>query len=78
MVIGIFSVKNNRYHPNRRLLEAALSLGDKATLVHPKNFLIGIKQDLRVDQLNRVLKIDVLLPRIGATVKEYGLTMIRH
>ena len=79
MRIGILSVKNHRYHPNRRLMEAARALKHEAILVHPGRLFMGVdNQGLRIDHLRRHFRADVILPRLGATIKEYGLTMIRH
>jgi ribosomal protein S6--L-glutamate ligase len=79
MRIGILSVKNHRYHPNRRLMEAARALNHQAILVHPGRLFMGVDdQGLRIDSLRRRFQADVILPRLGATIKEYGLTMIRH
>ncbi len=79
MLIGILSVKNHRYHPNRRLMEAARALNHQAVLVHPGRLVMGVDdQGLRIDHLRRHFQTDVILPRLGATIKEYGLTMIRH
>ena len=79
MRIGILSVKNNRYHPNRRLMEAARALNHQAILVHPGRLFMGVDdQGLRINHLRRHFQADVILPRLGATIKEYGLAMIRH
>jgi len=79
MRIGIITVKNHRYHPNRRLMEAARALNHEAILVHPGRLFMGVDdQGLRIDHLIRRFQADVILPRLGATIKEYGLTMIRH
>ena len=79
MVIGILSVKNHRYHPNRRLLEAARGLGHRAILFHPGKLFLGAgDQGARIDHLTREFMADVILPRLGSTIKEYALTMVRH
>jgi ribosomal protein S6--L-glutamate ligase len=79
MRIGILSVKNHRYHPNRRLMEAARALKHQVILVHPGRLFMGVDdQGLRIDHLRRHFRADVILPRLGATIKGYGLTMIRH
>jgi ribosomal protein S6--L-glutamate ligase len=79
MRIGILSVKNHRYHPNRRLMEAARALNHEAILVHPGRLFMEVDdQGLRIDHLRRDFQADVILTRLGATIKEYGLTMIRH
>jgi ribosomal protein S6--L-glutamate ligase len=79
MFIGIVTVRNHRYHPNRRLLESAGLLGHDAFLIHPGKVVLGTGEGgLRLDWLVGSRRPQVLLPRIGATIKEYGLTMIRH
>jgi ribosomal protein S6--L-glutamate ligase len=79
MRIGILSVKNHRYHPNRRLMEAARALNHEAILVHPGRLFMGVDdQGLSIDHLRRHFQADVILTRLGASIKEYGLTMIRH
>jgi ribosomal protein S6--L-glutamate ligase len=79
MRIGILSVKNHRYHPNRRLMEATRALNHEAALVHPGRLFMGVDdQGLSIDHLRKDFQADVILTRLGATIKEYGLTMIRH
>jgi ribosomal protein S6--L-glutamate ligase len=79
MVIGILSVRNHRYHPNRRLLEAARASNHTAVLVHPGRFFMSVDdQGLRIEGLSRSFRAEVIISRLGATIKEYALTMIRH
>jgi ribosomal protein S6--L-glutamate ligase len=79
MIIGICSTRNHRYHPNRRLLEAAGQLGHSAKLLHPGKYVIGLEgKEPTIDPVRGSLKVDVILPRIGASIREYGLSMIRH
>ena len=79
MIIGIYSLRNHRYHPNRRLFEAARDLNHQAVLVNPKKLLMEVSdQGLRIDSVTRSLQVDVIMPRIGANIKEYALTMVRH
>jgi ribosomal protein S6--L-glutamate ligase len=79
MLIGILTVRSHRYHPNKRLLEAAHNLGHEATLIHPGKFYMGVDhRGLIIEGVTNDRLPDVILPRIGATIKEYGLTMVRH
>lgn len=79
MLIGILSLRNHRYHPNRRLLEAARVLKHQAILVHPGKLLMGVDDHgVRIDHIRRLFRADVILPRLGATIREYPLTMVRH
>jgi ribosomal protein S6--L-glutamate ligase len=79
MHIGILTARNPEYHPNRRLVEAGSELGHSVTLIHPKNCLSticsgtpGLEMAFTEDQP------DVLLPRIGATINDYALTLVHH
>jgi len=79
MLIGILSVRNHRYHPNRRLLEAARALKHQAILVHPGKLFMDVDlRGLGVDHLKGGFRVDVILPRLGATIKDYALAMVRH
>jgi ribosomal protein S6--L-glutamate ligase len=79
MRIGILTVRNHRYHPNRRLIETARRLHQEPVLIHPgKLFLSAGPGGLGIGWLGKEPRPDVLLPRIGATIREYGLTAVRH
>jgi ribosomal protein S6--L-glutamate ligase len=79
MDIWILTVRTHRYHSNRRLLEAAALLKQKASLIHPGKIHLGVNgRELSMGgRFHRRLP-NLLLPRLGATIKEYGLTAIRH
>ncbi len=79
MRMGIVTVKGRTYHPNKRLLEAALEKGHDLTLIHPYRVhpeisrgKLGLK-GMGIDSLP-----EVILPRQGATVGESSLALIRH
>ena len=79
MHIGILTARNSEYHPNRRLVEAGSELGHRVTLIHPKDCLSSIfsgKSCLEMTVSKD--RPDVLLPRIGATINDYALTLVRH
>ena len=79
MHIGILSARSPRYHPNQRVIEAGSCLGHKVSVLHPKNCLSEIalgKVGLHIPA--HLADMEVLLPRIGATINEYALTMVRH
>jgi ribosomal protein S6--L-glutamate ligase len=79
MNIGIITVRDHEYHPNRRLIEAAAEQGHRAMLIHPyrvwpcldkgKPFLLGPPE---------IKQVDVILPRQGATVGDSCLALIRQ
>ena len=69
MHIGIITVRDPDYHPNRRLAEAASEQGHRITLVHPYKVwpaLKGGEPSLVGEQ--DMTPLDVVLPRQGATI----------
>lgn len=77
MEIGILSLRNNRYHPNRRLQEATKAMGHRAVLMHPGRFFLSA-DGLGIQGLAKRSLPHVVLPRIGSTIREYPLTLLRH
>ncbi|MCF8145050.1 MAG: RimK family alpha-L-glutamate ligase [Deltaproteobacteria bacterium] len=78
MDIGILSVQDERYPPNQRLMEAAARSGYRARLIHTRDCLpkiIGGRPGMTVESGG---KPDILLPRIGATINDYALGVVRH
>lgn len=79
MNIGIISTMDSAYHPNKRLIEAAEALNHRAFLIHPGQFFMGSEgKALFLGGLEGDGPFDVILPRLGATIKEYGLSLVRH
>ena len=79
MHIGILTARNPEYHPNRRLVEAGSELGHRVSLIHPKDCLSAIASGKPgLDMSVSGDQPDVLLPRIGATINDYALTLVRH
>ncbi|MDY6792602.1 MAG: RimK family alpha-L-glutamate ligase [Thermodesulfobacteriota bacterium] len=79
MNLGIISVRDRDYHPNRRLAEAAAEQGHRITLVHPYKVwpvLKGGKYSLAGGK--DMKPPDVVLPRQGATIGDSCLSLIRH
>lgn len=79
MNIGIITVRGPRYHPNRKLREAATEQGHEVTLIHPYR----VWSELKDGALSLIGKragapVDVVLPRQGATVGDSCLALIRH
>ena len=79
MHIGIITVRDQEYHPNRRLIEAATEQGHKISLIHPYRVWPCIEDGnpYLVDHLN-IQPVDVVLPRQGSTVGDSCLVLIRH
>ncbi len=79
MNIGIITVRDRDYHPNRRLAEAASEQGHRITLVHPYKVwpvVKGGEPSLAGEQ--DMEPLDVVLPRQGATIGESCLALIYH
>ncbi len=79
MHIGILSARSPKTYPNRRLVQAAFMLGHSAAVVHPKTCFSEIRRgSIRVKAPERTAAVDVILPRIGATIKDSALTLLRQ
>lgn len=77
MNIGILSARDRNYHPNRRLLEASRERGHEAHLIHPKDCRsLLARGGMTIEGPG--IRPEVLLPRIGATINDYALALIRH
>jgi ribosomal protein S6--L-glutamate ligase len=79
MNIGIITVRDSDYHPNRRLSEAAAQHGHKIILLHPYRLWPSLVESKpEVSGQPNVGTLDVVLPRQGATLGDSCLALIRH
>jgi ribosomal protein S6--L-glutamate ligase len=78
MDIGILSVRDKRYPPNQRLMEAASQSGHQARLIHTRDCLSGIQCGRLKLNIRGCERPDALLPRIGATINDYALGVVRQ
>lgn len=78
MVIGILTVRDERYHPNRRLMEAAAALGQPLALIHTRDCLSRVREGGSELEVVNGQVPDILLPRIGATINDYALGVVRQ
>jgi ribosomal protein S6--L-glutamate ligase len=78
MDIGILSVRDKGYHPNQRLIEAASQSGHGVRLIHTRDCLSEIDHNLPALKIQGSDRPDILLPRIGATINDYALGVVRH
>jgi ribosomal protein S6--L-glutamate ligase len=79
MNIGIITVRDSDYHPNRRLAEAAAQHGHKTILLHPyRLWPVLVENKPGVSGQTDVETLDVVLPRQGATIGDSCLAFIRH
>ena len=82
MIIGIMTVNGFDFHPNKRFLEAANHLGHKILLINPYEIICAMDMEksgspgFSVDISGPVP--DVILPRQGSPMGEYGFVLLRH
>jgi ribosomal protein S6--L-glutamate ligase len=83
MIIGIMTVNGADFHPNRRFIEAAH--GHRILLINPYKIVctMDMKEDggaefsgFSMDDSGQVP--DVILPRQGSPMGEYGFVLLRH
>jgi ribosomal protein S6--L-glutamate ligase len=79
MDIGVVTVRDGGYHPNRRLLEAAGERGLNAGLINPYELSLEIRSGrLGAEGWGRPGLPRVVLPRQGAEIGESSLTVLRQ
>jgi ribosomal protein S6--L-glutamate ligase len=81
VVIGILSRRRSLY-TTRRLVESALKLGHEARVLNPLHcFLVLSRRAPEIYYRGleaRVQDLDVVLPRIGASITEHGLAVVNQ
>ncbi len=81
MLIGILSRKPSLYS-TRRLVESAIRLGHEASVLDPMQcYPVVDRQNPAIFYRRlslRLSDIDVVLPRIGASITEYGLAVVNQ
>jgi ribosomal protein S6--L-glutamate ligase len=86
--IGVLTINDFNFHPNRRLKETAKKLGHNITLINPYDiiaqlhsgkFEYSITKSIKHTKRNQTTNnIDVIMPRQGAPMGDYGLVLLRH
>jgi len=79
MHIGIITVRDETFHPTRRLIEAAGDKGHHVTLIHPYRLWPVIAENaLQTAATARYEPFDVILPRQGAEIGTSSRVLIKH
>lgn len=79
MRIGVLSARGPEAHPNQRLITSGRALGHPVTLIHPRDCVAQLTAGMtRTHTKNAPVGLDAVLPRIGATINDYALTLVRH
>lgn len=79
MNIGILTINDFGFHPNQRFAQAAKKLGHKIILINPYKILSTLKNNkvnFFIEDIPR--KPDVILPRQGSPMGDYGLALLRQ
>jgi ribosomal protein S6--L-glutamate ligase len=81
VVVGILSRRRSLY-TTRRLVESVERLGHEALVLNPLHCVLVLRR--RVPEIydrvleSRVADLDVVLPRIGASITEHGLAVVNQ
>ena len=79
MNIGILTVNDFNFHPNMRLKQAAEEQGHHVILINPYNMLSEITNNrfnFSIKDIDQ--KLDVIMPRQGSPMGDYGLVLLRQ
>jgi ribosomal protein S6--L-glutamate ligase len=82
--IGILTVQDRTFHPNARLGQAARAMGHDLVLINPHHTVCSLEKQ-RPDMAGSGIKHpvsgslpDVILPRQGSPMGEYGFVILRQ
>jgi len=79
MKIGILTVNDFDFYPNRRFQQAARNLGHEIILINPYQMLSTLKNnEFKFSIKGMAQKPDVILPRQGSPMGDYGLALLRQ
>lgn len=77
--IGVMSVNGPDFHPNRRLIASAREKGCRVVLINPYHMLTAIEAGIfHASFYPEIPRPDIILPRQGAPMGDYGLTLLRQ
>src|SRR4051794_25356841 len=79
MHIAILS-RNKNLHSIRRLTQEAKKAGVRCDIVNPLHcqLVINGKESMVLDGNQKLPHYDLVVPRIGASITEYGLSVVKH
>ena len=79
MKIGLLTINDFGFHPNRRLREAAMAQGHEILLINPyKVTATLIDRAFDFSMADMEAAPDIILPRQGSPMGEYGLALLRQ
>lgn len=82
MIIGVVTIHGLAFHPNGRLDQAARQRGHRLMLINPYELVCALENGIsaiagRQSAMSRKLP-DVVLPRQGSPMGEYGFAVLRQ
>lgn len=79
MNIGVLTINDFSFHPNMRLKQAAEDSGNEIILINPYDILCSLKDSCFEFFIEKIYKkIDVIMPRQGSPMGDYGLVLLRQ
>jgi ribosomal protein S6--L-glutamate ligase len=79
MNIGVLTINDFSFHPNSRLKQAAQDSGDEIILINPYDILCSLKGSRFEFFIEKEYKkLDVIMPRQGSPMGDYGLVLLRQ
>jgi len=79
MNIGVLTVNDFSFHPNMRLKQAASGSKNEIILINPYDMLCSLKENhFEFDIEKNCKQIDVIMPRQGSPMGDYGLVLLRQ
>lgn len=79
MKIGVLTVNDFSFHPNMRLQQAAQASGHEIILINPYDLCCSLDQGSFGFFIEKIFDgVDIILPRQGSAMGEYGLVLLGH
>lgn len=79
MNIGVLTVNDFSFHPNMRLKQAAAGSSHDIILINPYDVLCSLENSRFEFFIEKIYnKLDVIMPRQGSPMGDYGLVLLRQ
>ena len=79
MNIGILTINDFSFHPNMRLRQAAVESGHDIILINPYDMICSLDRNgVEFTIENRFKNLDLIMPRQGSPMGDYGLVLLRQ
>ncbi len=79
MNIGVLTINDFSFHPNMRLKQAAAESGHDIILINPYDMICSLGNNRFEFTIEKISKeLDVIMPRQGSPMGDYGLVLLRQ